>query len=129
MIAYIATDKAEIQENIDVLEEQQQVKQSAIEYALNFMHDVQRLWLDADPDLKIRFQKMIFPEGLTFDTTTATFGTSTISPLYTYAPNKNDLSMKDKSSLVTHLGRTWNAVIEDLIRLSELLDDEEADNV
>ena len=128
MIAYIATDKAEIQENIDVLEEQQQVKQSAIEYALNFMHDVQRLWLDADPDLKIRFQKMIFPEGLTFDTTTATFGTSTISPLYTYAPNKNDLSMKDKSSLVTHLGRTWNAVIEDLIRLSELLDDEEADN-
>ena len=129
MIAYIATDKAEIQENIDVLEEQQQVKQSAIEYALNFMHDVQRLWLDADPDLKIRFQKMIFPEGLTFDTTTATFGTSTISPLYTYAPNKNDLSMKDKSSLVTHLGRTWNAVIEDLIRLSELLDDEEAGNV
>lgn len=33
-------------------------------------------------------------------------------------------------TLVTHLGRTWNAVIEDLIRLSELLDDdEEADNV
>ena len=72
---------------------------------------------------------MIFPEGLTFDTTTATFGTSTISPLYTYAPNKNDLSMKDKSSLVTHLGGTWNAVIEDLIRLSELLDDEESGNV
>jgi hypothetical protein len=62
------------------------------------MHDVQRLWLDADPGLKIRFQKMIFPEGLTFDTTTVTFGTSTISPLYTYAPNKKDLSVKEKSS-------------------------------
>ena len=55
-------------------------------------------------DLKIRFQKMIFPEGLTFDTSTVTFGTSTISPLYRYAPNKNDLSMKDKSSLVTSRG-------------------------
>lgn len=104
VIAYIASDKAEIQENIDKLEEQQQVKQSAIEYALNFMHDVQRLWLDAEPDLKIRFQKMIFPEGLTFDTATLTFGTSTISPLYRYAPNKNDLSMKDKSSLVIPRG-------------------------
>lgn len=88
VIAYITSDKSEIQENIDKLEEQQQVKQSAIEYALNFMHDVQRLWIDADPDLKIRFQKMIFPEGLTLDTSTVTFGTSTISPLYTYAPSK-----------------------------------------
>lgn len=100
LIAVITSDKSEILENISELEEQQQVKQSAIEYALNFMHDVQRLWVDADPDLKIRFQKMIFPEGLTFDTSTVTFGTSTISPLYRYAPNKNDLSMKDKSSLV-----------------------------
>ena len=82
LIAAITSDKAEILENITELEEQQQVKQSAIEYALNFMHDVQRLWVDADPDLKIRFQKMIFPEGLTFDTTTLAFGTSAISPLY-----------------------------------------------
>lgn len=104
VIAYITSDKSEIQENIDKLEEQQQVKQSAIEYALNFMHDVQRLWLDADPDLKIRFQKMIFPEGLTFDTSTATFGTSTISPLYRYAPNKKDLSVKEKSLLVISRG-------------------------
>lgn len=94
VIAYITADKAEILENISELEEQQQVKQSAIEYALNFMHDVKRLWIDADPDLKIRFQKMIFPEGLTFDTATVTFGTSTISPLYTYAPIKKDLSVK-----------------------------------
>ena len=128
LIAAIASDKAEILENISELEEQQQVKQSAIEYALNFMHDVQRLWVDADPDLKIRFQKMIFPEGLTFDTSTATFGTSTISPLYTYAPIKKDLSELDKSRLVTHVRGTWKAVIEDLIRLGELLD-EEADNV
>jgi site-specific DNA recombinase len=104
VIAYITADKAEIQESISELEEQQQVKQSAIEYALNFMHDVQRLWLDADPDLKIRFQKMIFPEGLTFDTSTSTFGTSTISPLYTYAPIKKDLSVKEKSLLVTPRG-------------------------
>lgn len=68
------------------------------------MHDVQKLWVDADPDLKIRFQKMIFPEGLTFDTATLTFGTSTISPLYRYAPNKKDLSESEKSLVVTPRG-------------------------
>lgn len=104
VIADIVSDKADVQEVIDELTEQQQVKQSAIEYALNFMHDVKKLWLDADPDLKIRFQKIIFPEGLTFDTTTLTFGTSTISPLYRYAPNKKDLSVKEKSLLVIPAG-------------------------
>lgn len=101
LIAVIASDKAEVQEVIDGLEEQQLAKQSAIEYALNFMHDVKQLWLDADPDLKIRFQNMVFPEGLTFDTNTLTFGTTTISPLYRYAPNKKDLSVKEKSLVVT----------------------------
>ena len=110
-----------MQENIAGLEEQQQVKQSAIEYALNFMHDVQRLWLDADADLKIRFQKMIFPEGLTFDTSTVTFGTSTISPLYRYAPNKNDLSMKDKSYLVTLIESKCNLLCQEITRWSKLI--------
>lgn len=104
LIAAITSDQVEVREAISGLEEQQQVKQSAIEYALNFMHDVQRLWIDADPDLKIRFQKMIFPEGLTFDTTTLAFGTSTISPLYRYAPNKKDLSESEKSLVVTPAG-------------------------
>jgi len=43
--------------------------------------------------------------------------------------NKKDPPLGESFLLVTHLGGTWNAVIEDLIRLSELLDDEEADNV
>ena len=104
LIASISADKAEVQENIDQLEEQQRVKQSAIEYALNFMHDVRQLWLDADPDLKVKFQNMIFPEGLTFNTTTLVFGTDTISPLYRYAPNKKDLSVEEKSLVVTPAG-------------------------
>ncbi len=104
VIAAIASDKVEVQEMIDGLEEQQLAKQSAIEYALNFMHNVKQLWLDADPDLKIRFQNIIFPEGLTFDTNTLTFGTNTISALYRYAPNKKDLSVKEKSLVVTPPG-------------------------
>ena len=100
LLAGIEADKVEVLDNISKLEEQQLAKQSAIEYALNFMHDVKKLWQDADPDLKLRFQKMIFPDGLTFNTTTRSFGTLQISPLYRYAPNKKGLSMAEKSSLV-----------------------------
>ncbi len=42
---------------------------------------------------------------------------------------RKNTTQGDVFSLVTHLGGTWNAVIEDLIRLSELLDDEESGNV
>ncbi len=104
LLAGIEADKIEVLENIAKLEEQQLAKQSAIEYALNFMHDVKKLWQDADPDLKMRFQKMIFPEGLTLDTTALTFGTQLISPIYRYVPIKNDLSTTEKSSLVTPAG-------------------------
>ena len=43
--------------------------------------------------------------------------------------NKKDPPLGESFLLVTHLGDTWNAVIEDLIRLSGLLDDEESGNV
>lgn len=83
--------------------------QSSVEYALNFMNDVKKLWLDADPDLKLRFQKMIFPDGITLNTTTHVFGTQTISPLYRYAPTKKDLSAKEKSLLVSSIGIISNS--------------------
>ena len=85
------------------------------------MHDVKRLWLNADPDLKIRFQEMIFPEGLTFDTSTLTFGTETISPLYRYAPNKKDLSAKEKSLLVTLSRPVYKQLIGEIIRWNQLM--------
>lgn len=65
------------------------------------MHDVRRLWIDADYDLRVRFQTMLFPQGTTFNMTTMHFGTDNISPLYRYAANKKDLSEPEKSSLVT----------------------------
>ena len=42
--------------------------------------------------------------------------------------NKKDPPLGESFLLVTHVRGTWKAVIEDLIRLGELLD-EEADNV
>lgn len=68
------------------------------------MHNIAKQWLDADYDLRVRFQTMLFPQGTTFDMTTMHFGTEKISPLYRYAVNKKDLSETEKSLLVIPRG-------------------------
>jgi site-specific DNA recombinase len=104
LILALDTDKLDKSDQLDKLQEQQRLKQAQIDYAMNFMHDAHKLWGDADVDLRVRFQKMIFPEGVLLDTKTLDFGTTKISPLCRYIPNKKDLSAKEKSLVVTPAG-------------------------
>jgi site-specific DNA recombinase len=101
IIIRVEADRFEKKDQIAALEAQQAIKKSQIDYAMNFMHDAYKLWLDADVDLRQKFQKAIFPEGVILDTKTLKFGTQTISPLYRYILNKKDLSVSEKSLVVT----------------------------
>ena len=87
-------------EELDRLIEQQSMQEAKIDYAIRHMHNMAKQWLDADYDLRLRFQSMVFPEGTTLDMSTMNFGTDKISPLYRYVSNKKDLSMTEKSRLV-----------------------------
>ena len=86
------------------LQKKQSVQEAKIEYAVRHMHNIAKQWYDADYDVKLGFQSMVFPEGVTLDTRTMKFGTEKISPLYRYVANKKDLSEADKSHLVTPAG-------------------------
>lgn len=104
IVATIDMDKLDKKDQISKLEEQQSVKQAQIDYAMNFMGDAHKLWIDANVSMRQGFQKAIFPEGVILDTKNLQFGTSKISSLYRYAPNKKDLSAKEKSLVVTSRG-------------------------
>jgi site-specific DNA recombinase len=91
-------------DELDELLEKQAVQESKVKYAIKHMRNIDKQWLDADYDLRLRFQSMVFPEGTTLDIATMHFGTDKISPLYRYAPNKKDLTLAEKSSLVTPAG-------------------------
>lgn len=104
LVTTIDVDKMDKHDQIDKLEERQSLKQSQIDYAMNFMDNAHKLWIDADVKMRQAFQKVIFPEGVILDTKNLHFGTSAISPLYRYAPNKKDLSVQEKSLLVTPRG-------------------------
>lgn len=142
IITAVESDRLVKREQLEDLENKQAVKNSQIDYAMNFMTDAYKLWIDADLDMKKRFQNMVFPEGLYFDSKSLQFGTTNISPLYRYAPNKKDLSVKEKSLMVTSPGMERNTLsLQELDEKLEelglveingkifLMDSEEAHNV
>lgn len=104
IIATLESEKADLREQLVSLEDQQSIKVSQIDYAMNFMGDAHKLWVDADLEMRQRFQKVIFPEGVVLNSKTLEFGTEKMSPLYRYAPIKKDLSVKEKSLLVIREG-------------------------
>ena len=100
IIATVESDKAEKRDQIHELEQQQSIKQTQIDYVMNFMGDVHKLWVDADVEMRQKFQRAIFPDGVILNTKTRDFGTTKISPVYRYIPTKKDLSETEKSLLV-----------------------------
>ena len=83
---------------------QQRIQETDIEFAVNVMERVDAQWLDAPIEEQQRFQRMLFPEGLVYDHENHRFGTTAISPLYRYVPNKKDLPDSEKSFLVAGRG-------------------------
>ncbi|MDK2899006.1 MAG: site-specific recombinase [Patescibacteria group bacterium] len=104
LIDALDDDKAVINIELRKLEKQQTIREKDIELALNVMRDVNRQWIVASPQAKYRFQSVLFPEGLVYDYENHRFGTSQISALYRYVPNKKDLPVSEKSFLVAGVG-------------------------
>ena len=99
IISTLDGEKLEITDELVKSEQRQTIKEENIEYALNFMGNVAKLWNDAPLELKIKFQTLIFPEGLTLDTKNQIFRTSKISALYRYVPAENE-SISTQNSLM-----------------------------
>ena len=79
-------------------------KEEAVDYALNCMGNAPKLWADASPDMKPQFQRMLFPEGVSFNLRTKKFGTTKMSALYSLVPLKSITHASSKAQLVTPTG-------------------------
>ena len=101
IIGALDGEKLEITDDLAKSEEQQTLSEGNIEYALNFMGNVAKVWNDAPLDLKIKFQNLIFPDGLELDIEKQIFRTSKISPLYRYICSETSLTDAQNSYLVT----------------------------
>ena len=55
--------------------------EGTIAYANNFISDLGRQWFDLAPQLRPRFQKLVFPEGLSYSKANG-FGTAKLGLIY-----------------------------------------------
>lgn len=62
----VSIKKAELRLMRSELFEGEVEKETIVDYAINFMASASRLWKCADLENKQRFQKMVFPEGITY---------------------------------------------------------------
>ena len=97
-------DKEAISGELRQLERQQTIREADIDIALDVMRDVDRQWLLASPSSRVRFQSMLFPQGLVYDYENHRFGTSQISPFYRLVATKKDSEEPSKSFLVAGRG-------------------------
>ena len=86
------------------LEQQQTIRETDIELAINIMDSVDKQWGESALDIQHRFQSMLFPEGLVYDSINHRFGTSQISPLYRCIPNEKASEEAYESYLVAGAG-------------------------
>jgi hypothetical protein len=83
--------------------------ETAVTFATNFIGDLGRQWFDLPPDLRPRFQQLIFPEGVSYSRSKG-FGTTKLGlifELYRQTAGENP-------SLVDLMGVGWNQILAEL---------------
>jgi len=88
--------------------------EGALNYAIKFISDLGRQWFDIQDELKPKFQKLIFPEGIPYKKDSG-FGTCNLSLLYAI----NSTTIPSKFSLVDQVVSSWNQIVHDLNYISK----------
>ena len=73
--------------------------EASITYATSFISDLPRTWMDVDIETKKKFQKLVFPEGITYDKKVG-FGTAKLGLIY----ELNSQFSSQKTDLVDPIG-------------------------
>ena len=80
--------------------------EATLNYAIKFITNLGRFWFDLKPELRPRFQQLVFPDGLPY-TREQGFGTAKLGLIYEiYQASKGK-----KSALVHHAVSGWNRIM------------------
>ena len=88
--------------------------EAAVAYTMQFLTNLARQWQDMkDVKQKQRLQKIVLPEGITYNKTTDAFGTAVLSPLFTLLTEFEGT----QSNFVAGVGRIWHGLARDIKRI------------
>jgi hypothetical protein len=83
--------------------------EAALTYATNFIGDLGRQWFDLTPELRPRFQKLIFPEGVPYSRSDG-FGTTKLGLIFELCQKNGN----EFPSLVDPMGVGWNRLLAEM---------------
>jgi hypothetical protein len=92
--------------------------EGALKYAETFIGSLDRQWFDLPPELRSRFQKLVFPEGIPYQKGIG-FGTPKLGLIF----ELNRLSVAPGSPLVPYVISNWNNISEHLEKWLQLKKD------
>lgn len=112
--------KLNIADSLSDLEQQQTIRESDIDMAIEVMRSVSKQWEVSELDIQHRFQSMLFPRGVVYDSKNHKFGTSEISELYRCIPIKKGSKEPSKLHLVAEVASSWNDILRELSRWKQV---------
>ena len=123
--------RIDIENQIAKMEDAQRLNEATITYVCNFMNAPARMWKDADPQIKVEFQRMVTVNGITVDLKNEKFGTDGLSMFYRLKDKQKDSEESLDSYMVNSWGEIWKTFEDIDARLVELGIDEimEGDDV
>lgn len=83
--------------------------EQALEYAGRFIADLPQEWLGMEPQLRRRFEKAVFPEGIVYVRGEG-FGTARLGPIF----ELTNASHGSKTRLVDLVKENWNQILDEL---------------
>jgi len=116
----IATEKASISE---VRVDQYDMEELLL-YADHFADNLGRQWLNLPPQVRPRFQKFVFPEGIIYEKENG-FGTANMASILELFEQYDG----QKSTVVAHCVDCWNQIIKELKEWRELQETINADSL
>ena len=94
--------------------------EGVLTYATTFIGNLPRQWFDLPQELRPRFQRLVFPEGIPYERTQG-FGTAKLGFIY----QLNLQFSGRKSHMVPLRGFSWNQLMEELKEFQQLKEDPE----
>lgn len=89
--------------------------ESAVKYAESFISTLDQQWFNLSPQLRRRFQKLLFPDGIPYNKEKG-FGTPRLGSIF----QLNQLFCDSKSDAVPLVRTNWNTIVEELKKWDEI---------
>ncbi|MHB1865379.1 MAG: recombinase family protein [Candidatus Saccharimonadales bacterium] len=104
MVNSIKKKVGTMQGQLHQLENRMGTREDAIDYCVSYIANARRIWKRASPEWKQVYQRMIYPQGISYNFKSGQFGTAKMSHLYRLANMKKDPSKSEESSMVIPRG-------------------------